>query len=1097
MLFFVATLGFSQVTTSSIGGNVKDAQGKNVYGASVEVIHIPSGSKYKSSTNPAGNFGVPAVRPGGPYSVKVTYVGLKPYSVNDVYASLGNGVNLDVVLGDDNALLKEVVVKNPRNSVISKSRTGASQQFSKREINAVPIIGSRSINDITKYNANGNGRSFGSQDSRLNNFTVDGSVFNNGFGLGSSAQAGGRTGSTAISLDAIEQLQVNIAPFDVRQSGFVGAGINAVTRSGTNEIEGSVYGTYRTNTSAFLGTKAAGVDVVVNNFNEKIYGIRFGAPIIKDKLFIFGNYESSRNVTPATNWTSAGSPNPSGQVSLPTYAQMQTFSNFLNDKFGYQTGPWEGYDNTAKSDKFLIKFDYNLNDNNKLSARFIYHDSNSNQLISNSTALGNGNRTNSAFAMSFQNSGYVIQDNTRSAVLEWNSKLSETINLNAIVGYDYQNEDRKQSTIFPTIDIRNGDGTPATTSTLLSAGTDPFTPGNRLDYKNLHATLNLTKRFSNNTLLLGANFEKFQSNNNFYPGSNGVYTFNSLTAFYAAANQYITTGAPSTLQPARFQLRYSLLPGGAEPLQVLKSNKYDFYIQDEIKFTNQFRMTAGIRASVISFENTAIINPIVNNYVFNRGQKFETDKMPETQLLWEPRLGMNLDVFGNGKTQLRGGMGMFTGKPPYVFISNQIGNNGALTALIDDSNPAAPFYGFTPNPAQAFTPPNPTLNPATTFDLAFTANGYKFPQVFKVDLALDQKLPFGFIGTLEFLFNKNINEVFYYNANQKDATSNFTGPDNRPRFGGTSASNRFISNVSNAIVLDNSSRGYYESATVKLEYPNKNGLFGSIAYTIAESKDLMSAGSIASSSWTGVSSVRGNNNLNPSLSDNDIPHRVVGLLGYKLDYGKKQGGSTSISFGYVAEKSGRFSHTINGDLNGDLINGNDLMFVPRNAADLNFAPLTVVANGVTTIYSPASQRDALEIYIANDPYLNSVRGQYVERNAISLPFLHRVDMSITQEFFIKSGKKGKTNSLQIRADILNFGNLVNNNWGVSKRASATRLLNFAGTPASVTPGGEPIYTLATQLNPDGSRILVQDRFLKNASQFDVWQAQLGLRYTFN
>ena len=1083
-LLVVASAGFAQVTTSSVSGNVKDSKGLNIYGATIEAVHRPSGTKYFATTNAVGNYGINSVRPGGPYTIKISFVSFKSVVIDDQYAALGNGINFDVVLEDEASVLKEVVVTSSRSGLISKNRTGASQQFSKREINAVPIIGSRTINDITKYNANGNGRSFGSQDSRLNNFTIDGSVFNNGFGLGNSAQAGGRTGSTAISLDAIEQLQVNIAPFDVRQSGFVGAGINAVTRSGTNEIEGSVYTSYKDNKSAFLGTRAAGVDLAPSKFSDQIYGLRIGAPIIKNKLFIFANYEGARSVQPATTWTSTGSPNPSSQVSTPTYAQMSLLSEYLGTTFGYQTGPWENYDNKSNSDKFLVKLDFNLNDNNKFSARYVWHNSASDINMSNSQSLGIGNRTTRQESMSFQNSGYVIQDNTRSAVFEWNSKLSNTWDLNLIVGYDKQIEDRKDATLFPTVDIRNG---AANAATLVSFGTDPFTPGNRLDYSNLHGTLNITKRINKHTLLVGTNYEKFQSNNSFFPGSHGVYVFNSLADFYTAAGQSAAAnGAPSTFVPARFQFRYSALPGGAEPLQVLKSNKLDLYVQDEIKFNNQFKVTLGLRASIVDFENTAISNPTVLNYAFLNGKKYDTGVMPEQQLLWEPRVGMNLDVFGNAKTQLRGGFGMFTGRPPYVFVSNQIGNNGILTGFIDDSNPALPNYGFTPNPNQYFIPANAATAIPSQFDLAFTETNYKFPQVFKIDLAWDQKLPGGFIGSVEGIFNKNVNETFYYNANQANAIGTFAGPDNRPRFARTSVGTRIQSNVSNAIVLANSSRGYYQSVTFKLDYPSNHGLFGSLAYTRSESKDLMSAGSIASGSFQGANSVNGYNDLQLALSDNDIPHRVVGLLGYRFEYGKSVIGATTFNLGYIGEQSNRYSHTINGDMNGDLVNNNDLMFIPLNGNQIQFEAYTAGGN----TYSVAQQQQAFEYYIANDPYLNGRRGQYAERNAIAVPMLHRVDLSVTQDISFKIGKK--LQSFQVRADILNFGNLLNNDWGVSQRPTAPRLLAYRSTNVA----GEPVYRFQTQVYPDGTSQLVKDRFTKNTSQFEVWQAQLTLRYSF-
>ncbi len=560
---FVTIASFGQITTSTLSGVVKDEKGEKLVGATIQAVHQPTGTKYGATTNLQGVYVIPAARVGGPYVLKATYLGYKAKEITDINTSLGLTTNVDFKLEDAMTSLTEVVVvATGRNNIFSKEKTGASQQFSRRELQSVPITGARTIDGITKYNPFGNGNSFGAQDSRLNNFTIDGSQFNNNFGLGSSAQAGGRTGASAISLDAIEQLQVNVAPFDIRQSGFVGAGINAVTRSGTNEIEGSVYQTQRNNSSNYVGDNARGTTVTASKFDEKVQGFRLGAPIIKNKLFIFGNYEQIERTEPGTTWISEGSPLTGTQISRVKYNDMKTLSDFMRDKFGYETGPWEGYSNTNASKKFLIRTDWNINDKNKLTARYVHHNSSAEINISNSQSAGAGNRTTQFNAMSFQNSGYIIMDNTRSAVLELNSTLSKSLFNNLIVSYDKQIEDRAyMSSMFPTIDIREG------AATYTSVGFDPFTPGNKLDYSTFNVTNNLTKFAGKHTLVGGFNFQTFQSNNLFFPASNGVYIFNSLADFYTAANQSLANGGrPSTFVPARFQLRYSSLPGGIEPM---------------------------------------------------------------------------------------------------------------------------------------------------------------------------------------------------------------------------------------------------------------------------------------------------------------------------------------------------------------------------------------------------------------------------------------------------------------------------------------------------------------------------------------------------
>ena len=1085
---FVTIASFGQITTSTLSGVVKNEKGEALVGASVHATHQPTGSEYRAQTNKSGTYTIPGVRPGGPYVVHVTYVGYKMKYVNDVNTELGVTSNVDVVLELNSKTMDAVTVTGVRNNLFSKDRTGASQVFGRRELQSIPITGARTIDGITKYNPFGNGSSFGAQDSRLNNFTIDGSQFNNNFGLGSSAQAGGRTGASAISLDAIDQLQVNIAPFDIRQSGFNGAGINAVTRSGSNNIEGSVYQTQRDNSSRYVGNNAKGTTVTAAKFDEKVQGFRLGMPIIKNKLFIFGNWEGIVRTEPGTTWISDGSPLTGSQVSRVKYSDMKTLSDFMKDKFNYVTGPWEGYSNQNSSNKFLVRLDWNINEKHKLTTRYVHHNSEAEINVSNSQSAGAGNRTTQFNAMSFQNSGYIIQDNTRSAVVELNSKLSNTLHNNLIVSYDKQIEDRAYlSQMFPTIDIREG------APTYTSVGFDPFTPSNKLNYSTFNVTNNVTKFAGKHTLVGGINFQAYQSNNLFYPASNGVYIFNSLADFYKAANESLANGGrPSTTLPARFQLRYSALPGGVEPMQVLKTTRVDVYGQDEWNVNKELKLTFGLRANVIAFGNTALENKAISSMTFavkdGSGEKFNTGLMPKTQLLIEPRFGFNYDVKGEKKTQIRGGTGVFTGRPPYVFLSNQVGNNGVLTGFIDVSGAGAAGYGFTADPNKYFVPSTPTL--PSTFDLALTDRNYKFPQVWKTNLAVDQKLPWlGLVASAEYLYNSTINAVHYYNANLDVPVGTLGGVDNRPRYAGNDNGVRVNDNVSMAAVLTDRDGAYHQSLTLKLEKPVSKGLWGSFAWTTANSKDFMSAGSIASGSWQSAVSVMGNNNLDLSNSDFFVKNRMVGLLNYRIEYGKKYGGATTVTLGYVGQQSNPYTYIVAGDLNGDRVSNNDLLFVPLKGSDVRFSPLTVGTGATAVTYTEAQQQDAFDKFISQDPYLSTRRGKYAERNASVIPFLHRLDLSVAQDVFVKI--KGERNAFQIRFDILNFTNMVNKNWGVSQRAAATQLLNFVSRDAN----NVPFYRLSTQRDATGT-YLAKTTYQFNSSVFDVWTAQLGIRYTF-
>ena len=1103
---------FAQVTTSTITGLVTDSDGEGLIGATVVATHVPSGTRYGSATNALGRYTLPAVRVGGPFTVTITYTGFEPETREGVFTSLGTAANVDFVLREVGTALGEVTITAVRSDIFSSDRTGAATTFGSNVLRTAPAVGARSIGSITKYNPNGNGSSFGAQDSRLNNFTIDGSVFNNGFGLGTDAQAGGRTGSTAISLDAIEELQVNIAPFDVRQTGFVGSGINAVTRSGTNEFTGTAFFNIRKNDTTGLFNRTEFKDlnndgkndkITIGQFDEKVYGLSLGGPIIKNKLFFFVNGEIQRRTEPATTWVATGNPlaQPGGNISRTTYDDLVNLSNFLRDKYGYETGPFENYDNATNSDKFLARIDYNINDRNKLTLRYVFHNSDADQLISNSSSLGRGTRRTNPNSMSYQNSGYLIQDNTRSYVAELNTSLSDRLHNSFIIGFDQQIEDRKyKGGFFPTVDILKDN------STYIGVGFDPFTPDNKLDYSTFHVTDNVSLYRDRHTFTLGANYEYYKSNNLFFPGNNGVYAYNSLDDFYAAANATTDT---SPVKVNLFQFRYSALPEFAKPLQVLKVHKVDLYGQDEYQITNRFKLTYGIRAGIISFEDTGIENPTISaqDYIDvneNLGYKVNTGKLPDTKILWEPRIGFNWDVTGKKSTQLRGGTGIFTGRPPYVWVSNQIGNNGVLTGFIESANSTK--YPFTPDVNSAFTPDSPTL--PSTFDIAGTDNDYKFPQVWKSNIAIDQKLPLGFVISGELLYNKNVNAVLYFDANLEPATRNFVGPDQRPRFPGSGLSGsgninpavRINDNVSRAAVLTTTNEGYYFGATLKLEYPSRKGIYGMFAYTYSEAKDLMNAGSIASGSWTGARSVEGNNNLPLAFADQDLPGRWVGLLGYRLEYGGDFGGATALSIGYTGENRGfnpgagivtsRFSYRYAGDMNGDGITDNDLIYVPSTEQldQVIFDDIKDAQNNV--LFDAAAQRAAFNDFIEQDEYLSTRRGQYAERNGAIFPMIHRFDLSVVQEFSLKIGKK--RNRIQFRADILNVLNLLDSEAGLGNNVVNDRMLIFRG----VNPDGQPRYQLARQTK-DGQSVLIQDSFTKSRTQFDVWGAQFGIRYMFD
>lgn len=1078
--FFFTLSSNAQVTSSSIGGFITDANGESLPGATVVAVHVPSGSKYGSVTDVNGRYFIPGVRVGGPYKLTASFVGYQEVTKEGFNANLGTTANIDVKLSEEGQLLDEVVVRSNRSDIFSSDRTGAATTIGKEAINALPTIG-RTINDFTRLTPQGNGRSFGGQDSRLNNITIDGAVFNNGFGLGD--QPGARTGIAPISLDAIEEVQVNLAPFDVRQTGFTGAGVNAVTRSGTNQFQGSVFSLLRNDGKAFIGREANGEEVFISDFQKNVYGFRLGGPLVKDKLFFFVNGELESITSPGTTWL-ANRGQTGSNVTRVLATDLERVSEQVG-KLGFVTGPYEDYNFSTIGNKFLARLDWNINQKNKFNIRYSFLDGGSDNLISNSASAGAGSRRTSPNAMSYLNSGYILNEDINSVIAELNSTISPKLANSLIVGYTVNNEDRAYmggNSIFPTIDILDGSN-----RTYISAGFDPFTPNNLLNYNTFQLFNNLTYFAGKHTVTAGVALERFQSNNSFYAASNSAYVFNTLDDFYAATDAYLANPAnpAAPVNVNLFQYRFDFAGGAAPPLQVMKATTPGVYIQDEFQVSPNFKLTAGLRLDVPIIAQTSLENVVVSDLTFRdengAAQQYNTGVLPSGNPLWSPRVGFNWDVKGDKTLQVRGGSGIFTGRPPFVWLSNQVGNNGILSGFTQSRNAAIPF---TLDPSR-FRPAGADPYAASTFDIAVADEGFKFPQVWKTNIAVDAKLPGGIIATGEFIFNQNVNAIKYINSNLKEPTQTFTGSDDRPRFDGGN-NNRINTNIVNNLVLKSVNEGYAYTLTGKLERPFSNGLYLMAAYNYGVATDITSAGSIAFGSFAGNEIVRNPNMADLAFSDNEQRHRAIASASYTLRYGGEFGGSTQFSLFYEGRNLGRYNYTYAGDMNNDGYRDNDLIYVPNNASELTFLPLTT--GGKT--FSPEQQSSAFDAFINQDPYLSEIRGQYSERNGGMGKWYNTIDFSIIQEMYLTANNTKHT--VQVRADILNIGNLFNNAWGVLQVQNNNRPLSAAGTSAN----GTPQYRLATQ-QINGQTELIRDTFVPAISTGSVWQAQLGLRYIFN
>ena len=1036
-----------QVTTSGISGKVT-AEGELLIGATVQAVHEPSGTTYGTVTNADGRYSLQGMRTGGPYTVEVSYVGFQKAVYKNITLQLGETYLLDVKL-TESLSLDEVVVTASKAALFNSQKTGAAQNFNQSQIQATPSV-SRSIFDVTKMNPLGvntaSGMSFAGSSNKYNSFQIDGITNNDVFGLSSSGTNGGQAGANPISLEAIEEIQVVIAPYDVRQGGFTGGGINAITKSGTNTFHGSAYWYY--NNENFYG-KTPGKDAKerkkLGDQSSATYGFTLGGPIVKDKLFFFANYERVKETYPSSN--NIGST----ESNLDVKEVDQIVNKISQLTGGYNAGGYGPQDIDTYSNKILTRLDWNINEQNKFTVRYSFLDGRK-MVFSNSVSSAKLN-----------DNGYFMNNKTHSLVSELNTQFTPSWSNEFRFGWTYVRDYRDPiGQPLPNITINNliNNGDP-TKKSSLELGTERNSAANALDQDIFTLEDNLIWNKGNHTITLGTHNEFFHMKNLYITNIYGSYVYNSL-------DDFLTVGTANEVLPNSYEYSYSneKITGTDRWAPVFGAAQLGFYAQDEWKVTNRFSMTYGLRLDIPLLFDKPRANEVFNSSTVATSMGLATDQMPTTKVLWSPRVGFRWSLNEDRTTLLRGGAGIFTGRVPFVWISNSFGNAGVemvRTAYSSSLGNYPSDFKFNIDPNKQYKDPNAKV---PTSEVDVMAKNFRFPSVFRANLAVEQMLPFGIRGTLEGLYSKTLNNILYENINYqwKGETLN-NGGDDRPVY--EKQDNHFTQ----VMLLKNTSKGYTFNITTKLEKSFDFGLNAMIAYTYGQAKSLNDGNSSqAYSGWKYNATYYGDMNPELTWSMFDVRNRVIGSVSYRKEYAKHF--ATTVSLFYNGQTGGRYSLLDYTDLNKDGYR-NDLMYVPTDA-ELEKMVFTDIHSNNNTV-TAAEQKDALIKWIEGNGELRKSKGTHIKRNQMTLPFEHHFDFHFAQDFFVDIA--GQRNTIQLNFDIINVGNLLNKKWGMYYQTNSGYDLKI-GTNGATYQFYDPgeMYT--------------------NTNITSRWHAQVGLKYIF-
>lgn len=1087
LMTIVVTGAMAQVTTSGLSGKITMADNdEDVIGAHIQAIHVPSGTKYVAVTNVNGRFAIQGMRPGGPYEVEISYVGFEKKVIKNITLLLGETYSLNTKLSESSNQLEEVLV-SAISSKLSQENMGAATNISNEEIINMPTVG-RNLTELTRLSPyGGNGMTFSGQDGRTANFTVDGGNFNNNFGLSSGLPGGGNP----ISMEAIEELQVVISPYDVRQTNFIGGGVNAITKSGTNTFKGSAY-IYHQNEN-MRGDVVDGTTIADAREKDRTttYGMTLGGPIIKNKLFFFVNAEHIKTPTTANSWRASedGVGNAEQHISYASIADMQRVSDFVREKYGYDTGSFTNFPADKKNTKVLARIDWNINDRHKLAFRYNY----THNVIwnaPNASSMDGGTRTPyarmSLYSMAYANSMYKMNNDVHAFSLDLNSRLTDNISNQLLITFNKSDDKRgSNSDEFPFIDILDGTGT---NTPYLSLGYELFTWHNAVKNNVWNLKDDVTFYLNNHKILAGVYFESMSAENQYMRNGTGYYRYDSVDEFLNGTNPEIVC------------LTYGY-NGESHPTSKVRYNKVGIYGQDDWNITDNLKLTYGIRIDGLFYNNNDVVT---NNAILAldlNGRHVDTGKWPSNNLIFSPRVGFQYDVFGDKSLKIRGGIGMFSGRLPLVFFtnmpqnSNMIQNNVQLNnkntdmsqfagGLVTDANGKATIDAlFNKIMSLSDANGNQVYSPTITSDQGYISRSasftgvdhdFKLPQDWKVSLAVDYKLPtsFPFTITAEGIFDKVINAatISDWNILPAEGFARWNGADNRPIY----PDNYRSANSNKAFILENTHKGYTLIGSLKAEAKPTSWLSIMAAYTKTKSKQITSLpGSNAESAFTYVPTVAGPNNIKLHNALNTTPDRIVA----SLTAHDKSGNHYSLI--YESWRGGyNYSYMLANDMNGDGYSY-DALYIPTDK-EVETNEFRFVSEDDKTRFMD---------YVHANSYLRHHQGEYAEPYSHYNPWVHRIDIAYKHDFRVACGNT--THKLQLSLDVKNVLNFFNDKWGVSKYMNPAlnegRILKYEKTDAD----GYPVFSTPNAVNGNVKT------WLYNPVTGQCWYAGVGIKYLFN